>query len=147
MSLVETFCSADDFCQIFEPYWERMQLQSGLRQRRRRTRLTLSEMMTIIIHFHQSGYRTFKSYYQSYVLVHLQGEFPGLISYSRFVRLMKRAVVPLFFYLKTSQGSCTGISFVDSTPIQVCHNRRVKRHKVFKGLAARGKTGSMASSQ
>ena len=88
MSLVETFCSVDDFCQLFEPHWERMQLQSGQRQRKRRARLSLSEVMTIIIHFHQSGYRTFKSYYQNYVLVHLQGEFPGLVSYSRFVRLM-----------------------------------------------------------
>ena len=140
MSLVETFCSVDDFCQLFEPHWERMQLSSGFRQRRRKSQLSLSEVMTIIIHFHQSGYRTFKSYYQNYVLVHLQGEFPGLVSYSRFVRLMKRAIVPLLFYLKVNQGSCTGISFVDSTPIRVCHNRRIERHKTFKGLAARGKT-------
>ena len=63
-----------------------------------------------------------------------------MVSYSRFVRLMKRAVVPLLFYLKVNQGSCTGISFVDSTPIKVCHNRRIERHKTFKGLAARGKT-------
>jgi len=126
-----------------------MQLQSGLRQHRRRTRLTLSEMMTIIIHFHQSGYRTFKSYYQSYVLVHLQGEFPGLISYSRFVRLMKRAVVPLFFYLKTSQGACTGISFVDSTPIQVCHtviSSAIRSSKVWQRVERQQWDGSMASS-
>ena len=140
MSLVETFCSADDFCQLCEPHWEQMQLQSGLCQRGRKSRLSLSEVMTIIIHFHQSGYRTLKSYYQNYVLVHLRGEFPTLVSYSRFVRLMKRAVVPLLFYLKVNQGSCTGISFVDSTPIKVCHNRRIERHKTFKGLAARGKT-------
>ncbi len=96
--------------------------------------------MTIVIHFHQSGYRTFKAYYQSYVLVHLRGEFPTLVSYSRFVRLMSRAVIPLIFYLRTRRGQCTGISFVDSTPIQVCHNRRIQRNKVFVGLAARGKT-------
>jgi transposase len=140
MSLVETFCSVDDFCQFFEPHWEQMQLQNGFRQRRRKTRLSSSEVMTIIIHFHQSGYRTFKSYYQNHVLVHLRSEFPGLVSYSRFVRLMKRVIVPLLFYLKVNQGSCTGISFVDSTPIRVCHNRRIERHKTFKGLAARGKT-------
>jgi hypothetical protein len=38
------------------------------------------------------------------------------------------------------RGQCTGISFVDSTPIKVCHNKRIKRNKVFAGLAARGKT-------
>ena len=140
MSLVETFCSVDDFCQFFEPHWERKQLESGLCRRRRKSRLSLSEVMTIIIHFHQSGYRTFKSYYQNYVQVHLRCEFPTLVSYSRFVRLMTRAVVPLVFYLRTCCGQCTGISFVDSTPIQVCHNRRIKRHKVFAGLAERGKT-------
>jgi len=37
-------------------------------------------------------------------------------------------------------GSPTGIGFVDATSLKVCHNRRIKRHKVFDGLAARGKT-------
>lgn len=140
MSLVETFCHVDDFCQYFEPRWEQYQLQSGLRQRRRKSKLSLSEVMAIAIHFHQSGYRTFKAYYLNYVQKHLQEEFPGLVSYSRFVRLMAQAFIPLTFYLLTLRGACTGISFVDSTPIKVCHNRRIKRNKVFAGLAAQGKT-------
>jgi transposase len=140
MSLLETFCDVDDFCQYFEPRWERIQLQNGLRQRRRKSTLSLSEIITIIIHFHQSGYRTFKSYYQNYVQQHLSAEFPNLVSYSRFVRLMAQALVPLTFYLMNHRGHCTGISFVDSTPIKVCHNRRIKQHKVFAGLAAQGKT-------
>lgn len=140
MSLVELFADVDDFCQHFEPRWERFQLQRGLRQRRRRSRLSLSEVMTIIIHFHQSDYRTFKAYYQNYVQRYLHREFPKLVSYSRFVRLMARAFVPLTLYLMILRGQCTGISFVDSTPIKVCHNRRIKRNKVFAGLAAQGKT-------
>lgn len=140
MSLVETFCHVDDFCLRFEPRWERFQLQSGLRQRRRKSRLSLSEVMTIVIHFHQSGYRTFKSYYQYYVQQYLHAEFPALVSYSRFVRLMAQVFVPLTLYLMTHRGQCTGISFVDSTPIKVCHNRRIKRNKVFAGLAAQGRT-------
>lgn len=140
MSLLETFCDVDDFCQYFEPKWERHQLKSGLRQRRRKSRLSLSEVMTIVIHFHQSGYRTFKAYYLNHVQRHLNKEFPNLVSYSRFVRLMAQAMVPLIWYLITHCGQCTGLSFVDSTPIQVCHNRRIKRHKVFAGLAAHGKT-------
>jgi hypothetical protein len=63
MSLLELFCDVDDFCQHFEPKWEQYQLESGLRQRRRQSRLSLSEVMTIVIHFHQSNYRTFKAYY------------------------------------------------------------------------------------
>lgn len=140
MSLVELFTDVDDFCQIFEPRWARFQLANGLRQRNRATQLSLSEIMTIMIHFHQSGYRFFKAYYQNHVQVHLAEEFPDLVSYSRFVTLMGRAFVPLVFYLLSKRGACTGISFVDSTPLKVCHNKRIERNKVFAGLAARGKT-------
>lgn len=140
MSLVELFCDVDDFCQDFEPHWERQQLETGQRQRRRKGRLALSEVMTLLIHFHQSHYRSFKAYYTQHVQSHLQTEFPGLVSYSRFVRLMAQAFVPLTFYLLARCGRCTGTSFIDSTPLQVCHNRRIQRHKVFAGIAARGRT-------
>jgi hypothetical protein len=138
MSLVELFIDVDDFCQVFEPRWKQYQLTNGLRQRNRKTQLSLSEIMTIIIHFHQSGYRYFKAYYQNYVRQHLCKEFPGLVSYHRFVVLMARAFIPLTFYLLSKRGKCTGISFVDSTPLKVCHNKRIQRNKVFAGLAARG---------
>ena len=140
MSLLDLFCDVDDFCQEFEPKWEEYQLDTGLRKRRRKSRLSLSEIMTIVIHFHQSGYRTFKAYYTRHVQVHLRKEFPKLVSYSRFVRLMSRTFVPLTMYCLHHRGRCTGISFLDSTLIRVCHNRRIKRHKVFAGLADRGKT-------
>ena len=140
MSLVEMFCNVDDFCQEYEPKWEQYQLENGLRQRRRKSRLSLSEVMTITIHFHQSNYRTFKAYYSNYVLKYLRNDFPGLVSYSRFVRLMGQAFVPLTLFLLSQRGQCTSISFMDTTPIKVCHNRRIQRNKVFAGIAARGKT-------
>ncbi len=140
MSLVELFVDVDDFCKIFEPRWASFQLANGLRQRNRATQLRLSEIMTIMIYFHQSGYRFFKAYYQNYVQEHLVEEFPRQVSYSRFVTLMARALVPLTFYLLSKRGNCTGISFVDSTPLKVCHNKRIERNKVFAGIAARGKT-------
>ncbi|MBT3190482.1 MAG: hypothetical protein HN736_06340 [Anaerolineae bacterium] len=99
MSLVETFCDVDDFCQRLEPRWERFQLGKGLRQMRKKSRLSLSEVMTITIHFHQSGYRTFKAYYQNHFQKYLQEEFPGVVCYSRFVRLMSRAFIHLTLYL------------------------------------------------
>jgi hypothetical protein len=71
---------------------------------------------------------------------YLRGEFPHLVSYTRFVELMPAALWPLYLYLKTRLGPVTGISFIDATALPVCHNRRIGRPKVFDGLAARGQT-------
>jgi hypothetical protein len=139
-SVLELFCDVDDFCQTFEPRWHQSLVQQGTRQRNRPPSLTTSEIMTIVIHFHQSGYRHFKGYYTEYVQQHLKEEFPQLVSYTRFVELMGRVVIPLMAYLVQCKGRCTGISFVDATSLAVCHNRRIPRHRVFEGLAARGKT-------
>lgn len=95
MSLLEMFCDVDDFCQAFLPIWEQKQLQDGTRKRLRKTRLSISEIMTIIILFHQSNYRTFKAFYTHYVHTYLKSEFPSLVSYPRFVTLMPRAFGPL----------------------------------------------------
>ena len=96
--------------------------------------------MTILIHFHQSGYRDFKFYYLYHVQAHLRAEFPRLVSYARFITLLPRVLVLLWTYALTRCGRCTGISFVDSTPLRVCHNRRIGRHKVFAGVAKRGQS-------
>ena len=140
MSLLELFMDVDDFWKIFFPIWKQRLLVSGNVQRMRQTQLSMSEIMTIIIHFHQSSYRNFKSYYIGHVQKYLQSEFPDMVSYNRFVELMPRALIPLLAYMRGRKGTCTGISFVDSTPLKACHNRRIKRHKVFAGLADRGKS-------
>jgi len=140
MSLLELFCAVDDFCLVFVPKWQQALIGDGLRERRRETRLSLSERMTIMIHFHQSGYRTFKDYYVRHVCVHLRREFPALVSYTRFVELMPQTLVPLMAYLRHCFGACTGIAFVDATALAVCRNQRIHQHKVFAGIAARGKT-------
>src|SRR5262245_40694568 len=115
MSILELFCDVDDFCQEFAPPQAWPQLGQG--KRGPQPSLSLSEVMTIIIHFHQSHYRTFKAYYLNHVLKHLQAEFPGLVSYSRFVELMALAVLPLCVYLHHRLAGCTGISFIDATAI------------------------------
>ena len=140
MSLLELFIDVDDFWKVFYPIWKQQLLADGSIKRMREPQLSISEIMTIIIHFHQSKYRNFKAYYIEHVQVYLRSEFPELVSYNRFVELMPRTVIPLLAYLRGHKGVCTGISFVDSTPLKVCHNRRIKRHKVFAGLAERGKT-------
>src|SRR5579859_2398063 len=139
MSILDLFCSVDAFWQQFEPLWEREQVAAG-RQRRRATRLHPSEIMTILILFQQSGYRTFKGFYTRHVQCQLRAEFPQLVSYSRFVALIPRVLLPLAVYLQTQMGRCTGISFIDSTALSVCKNARIAQHRVFAVDARRGKT-------
>lgn len=103
----------------------------------------MSEVMTILILFHQSHYRNFKAFYLEHVCAHLHSEFPGLVSYKRFVDYIPSALIPLCAYLKLCcLGKCTGISFIDATSLDVCLNQRIASHKVFAGLAARGKTST-----
>lgn len=136
--ITEIFCSIDDFCQKFLPEWNRRLLAGG-KSRIKPARLCPSEVMTIQVLFHLSGIRTFKKFYTDYVCKQLRDLFPRLVSYNRFTELGGQMIVPLAIYLKTSAtGECTGISFIDSTPLRVCHNRRIHSHKVFDGLAARG---------
>lgn len=71
MSLLALFCDVDDFCQQCNArHSHRLAALNG--QRRRQPGLSESEIMTIIIHFHQSGYRDFKDYYTKYVEVYLR---------------------------------------------------------------------------
>jgi hypothetical protein len=142
MSLLELFCHVDDFCRTFEAQWQREQLASGVAHRQRARRLCLSEIMTILIRFHQSHYRNFKAFYIEQVLAQWRAEFPGLVSYSRFVEFIPSALLPLCAYVRQCLGRCTGISFLDSTALAVCNNPRIHQHKVFTGLARRGKTST-----
>jgi hypothetical protein len=137
MSLLELFCHVDDFCQQLQQRTP-PPLTSKAGQRVRQPGLSDSEIMTIVIHFHQSSYRHFKAYYMEYVQQRLAAEFPELVSYARFVTLMQRVVLLLWAYAQSCCGSCSGISFIDATALRVCTNRRITRHKVFAGLAARG---------
>ncbi len=137
--LVELFCSIDDFWKTFKLEWDTHLIDNKRNNRGPDPLMTISEMMTIVVLFHQSDYRTFKYFYM-YVQQNLSREFPKLICYERFVSQMKNLFVPLFSYLLHIKGQITGISFIDSTSIKVCHNKRISRNQVFKGLAKRGKT-------
>jgi hypothetical protein len=71
-----------------------------------------------------------------------RAEFPTAVSYSRFIEFMPTACLPLLAYLRTCLGPCTGLSFLDATALEVCDNHRIAQHKVFSGLARRGKTST-----
>lgn len=139
--LLTLFYEIDNFCKAFVRFWQRFLLKQGLAKRIKPCSLCLSEIMTILVNFHMSGFRTFKDYYTKYVSQNLRGEFPGLISYNRFVELMPGVLVPLVTYLQRCRfGKVTGISFIDSTTLKVCHNRRIHQHKTFRAIAQRAKT-------
>lgn len=140
--LLAIFCDVDDFCNAYEEYCKTYLLMDK-NQVIPKTSMYLSEIMTIVIYFHLSNHRTFKWYYLNFVCKTLKPYFPKLVSYNRFVEIMKMSIVPLLLYLmKYRVGKCTGINFIDSTTIDVCDQHRIYSHKVFKGLAQRGKSST-----
>ena len=135
------FCSIDDFCLVFDSALKKKQLSTGKKTRNRKFKMSTSEILTITVLFHLSGFRTFKHFYIFYVQKHLIQEFPNTVSYNRFTELMQSNMLALSLYMKTCcLGKCSGISFIDSTPIRVCNKKRIYRNKVFKDIATRGKS-------
>ena len=111
--VTELFCMADDFCKFFDAMMEKYTLKSDKKRRYHRdSTMSKAEIMLIMILFHASGYRCLKHLYLEKVCKHLRHLFPKVVSYNR---------------------------FVDSTPLRVCRNQRIHIHKVFKGIAQRGK--------
>jgi Transposase DDE domain len=140
MDIVALFCDLDDFCGWFEPRWATRLLPSPGVHRQRPCGLALSELLTLLVAFHSSDYRTFKHFYLEQVCRYWRREFPQLPSYTRLVERIPSALVPLSAYLSSRLGQTRGIAFIDSLSVRVCHNRRIANHKVFAGLAERGKT-------
>jgi hypothetical protein len=102
--------------------------------------LSVSEVMTICIAFHQSNYRNLKAFYLEYVFKYLHRQFPKLVSYNRFIEIMSLNMELLARYLQSLFSKATGISFIDSTPIQVCKPKRMSANKVFADFAKKSKS-------
>lgn len=139
-NLIELFCVVDDFCKDFMPEFEYYLLQATSKARRTSCKMSMSEIMTIVIHFHQSHYRDFKAYYFNVLRKSLKPYFPNMLSYTRFVEVKQTALLPLIFFIHYQSKSTTGIYFVDSTTISVCHVKRANSNKVFRGLAKKSKS-------
>jgi hypothetical protein len=136
--ITDIFCVVDEFCKDFDATTEPFLLG---KPSKRPLVMSKSEVISICLLFHLSGFRCFKHFYMFYVQRHMQQEYPNTVSYNRFVELSQSVLMPMTIFLKTCcLGLCTGISFVDSTPIRVCNNKRIKRNKVFKGIAETGKS-------
>ena len=132
---------ADDFCKFYDAMMAKYTIKrANKRDYHRDGTLSKAEIMMIIILFHGSGYRCLKHFYLEHVTKHLRHLFPELVSYNRFVELEREVAIPLVLFIKkVLLGKCTGISFVDSTPLRVCKNQRIHIHRTFKGIAQRGK--------
>lgn len=135
------YCFINDFCKGFEPWYDKQLIGDNLNRRKRPCHLTLSEILTILISYHHSGMSCFKYFYLN-LQAHHRNLFPDLVHYDRFVSIMKRSFPALMCLLKSLEGEITEYLFIDSTPWAVCHNLRERKHKTFKGLAAKGKTST-----
>jgi len=141
--LVEIFAYVDDFCKIFEEKMKEFAIENSCKKKRNKPmNMSISEIMTIMIIFHMSGYKTFKDFYINCILYTYKKEFPKAVSYSRFVTLMQYALMPMVIFIHGLRGEQTGKYFVDSSKLSVCHNLRINRNKVFKSIAKRGKTST-----
>jgi hypothetical protein len=141
--IIEIFCIADDFSKEFDLEVKKHRIASTGETKRRNRPCTMSdsEIMTVMLCFHFGSFRNFKHYYLHYVCQHLKSEFPQPLSYNRFIQVEHRVMIPVMMFLKLiCFGECTGITFVDSTKIAVCHNKRIKTNRVFKYLAKLGKS-------
>lgn len=140
--ITEIFCIVDDFCkEMFQILNENsIECDNSIKRRNKKSKLSDSEVITILVLFHLKGYRCLKHFYLYYVKVHMQSDFPETVSYNRFVELQSKSILPMVVFLQTCcLGKCSGISFLDSTVLKACHYKREKQNKVFKGIAAKGR--------
>jgi hypothetical protein len=141
--ITDIFCIADDFCKEYATEAQKSELlvDDGRRHRKRSCAMSDSEIITILVLFHFGTFHNFKHYYLFGVGKPLRKEFPTQLSYNRFIEIEHRVAIPLMLFIKLiCFGECTGITFVDSTKIAVCHNKRIRNNKVFKNVAEIGKS-------
>lgn len=133
--VVEVFTILDDLNAL---------LQLSPQMTGRPASFSLSEAATISLIRSNYGVRTWKGTYKL-----LQDRYPGdftLPDYKNFVLLMnkyaKALMVLLNILLWFNRQKAGMIKLVDSTPLPVCMNRRIKRHKTMKSVATRSKTST-----
>ena len=139
IDITTLFVCLDDFCKLYESSLKAKTLPT-CKTRDRQGYLSLSEMLLIEVLYHFSHYKNFKYFYIHDILGRHRNKFNKLPCYDRFTASKKRLFMPLTLLLHSLCGEETGLYFADSTPLKVCHNKRINNHKVFEGLAERGKS-------
>ena len=139
--ITKIFCDIDDFMQEFEEMYKQKLIEEKNLKKKLNSKLSMSEIMTIVVYYHRSGYRTFKDFYLKHMVKNMKLAFPNLVSYNRFIELIPTVLIPLITFLKLKRlVKSDEITFIDSTKIAICKNKRIKVNKVFKGIAERGKS-------
>ena len=139
--LISIFCEIDDFCKELDEYSDHFFLTGPTKGKRGPDcSLAISEIMTILVLFQMVRFRDFKTFYQGFLKVYYAAYFPKLPTYERFIHLMKRAIFPLTLFTQLKGGQRTGIYYIDSSCLPVCHLKRSKRHKTFDNIADYGRT-------
>lgn len=128
----------DDFCKIFET-WQKEKLLPSNKIRHRPGNLSLAELITIVLYFYLSPCKDFKNYYLYFLSAKYQGYFK-LVSYPRIIQLWPSLIMPLVILIHQLKGAQTGIYFIDSTKLQICHNKRTSSNRVFNKKAKMGKS-------
>jgi hypothetical protein len=137
--LIELFFHLDEFCIALQP-WK--QQTNRLTKPTRQPDLSDSELMSLCVYYHYWGYKCFQYYYQQMVEPVLKSYFPKLVSYERFLCLLRRILPGRYLFLKyrTLLSQETNLYFIDSKKIVVCHNRSIHSHRLFQGQAKGGKS-------
>jgi hypothetical protein len=134
--IITVFFLVDNFCKIFKN-WKKNNLLPSVNIRQKPGNITLSELLSIVLFFYLSPCRDFKNYY----IYYLPAKYPKyfkLVSYSRIIQLWHRLMLPISIIMYMLTGEHTGIYFVDSTKLEICHKKRTSSNRVFKRIAKGG---------
>jgi len=139
--LIEIFVFVDDYCKMLDQWIEQ---QDQIQKPSHHSGLSISEILTIIIFYHHSGFKCFQYYYERLVQPVLASHFPAIVTYKHFLSLIPRCFNHLYVLcrIRCMMADRTGIYFADSKKLPVCHNRRIHSNRVFRDLARRGKAST-----
>jgi hypothetical protein len=142
-NLTRLFIFVDDFFKAYskalEQYVKENSYELPSKHKYESKSLSLSEIMTILISFHLSDFKTLKAYYKFLKIYHKK-EFPNLCSYNRFFERQCETFYPFKVLFECISGECDGLSYIDATCLPVCHIKREKFCKMFKKIAKKSKS-------